>query len=177
MGSKAKVVTITAKALAGVDIEQRHGSSPDTAGIESENAGFLAVAFKCRPMAKDYLEALGLALFIAEPGGVAGWCAADPFFAFEVEFAVSGTKAHTREIVGNYPQAGNASEFVVPLGRFVAVHAIQKRAQQVVVTQRVFDFACALEGLFQAPLRWYSCVHEGYVAFRIVVQQRLSAQP
>ena len=101
--SEAEIVTVAAQALARVDIEQGQRSAPDTAGVECENARFLAMPFESCPVPKDDLEVLGFALFLTEPRCITRRSAAEAFFAFKVELAVPGAKTHTGEIVGDHP--------------------------------------------------------------------------
>src|SRR5690606_39935879 len=73
---------------------------------------------------------------MAEPGGEAGRGTAHAFLAFQVQGAVGRAEAHAGEVVGNHPQPLDAVQVLVPPGRLVAVHAIQKLADAGVVDRK-----------------------------------------
>ena len=91
----ALFVAIAMQLLARVDVHQRHGAAPHAAGIEGEDAGFVALTAQCRPVPENDFQVTGLALAVLEPGGVAGWCGLDAFLALEVELAVAGCLLYT----------------------------------------------------------------------------------
>ncbi len=131
-----------------IDIEQCHGAAPDTPAVQRKDPRLVATAFKRRPVAEDDFHIARLAILVAEPRGVTGYCGADAFLALEVEFAIAGAEAHTRKIVGDDPQACDASQVVVPFGRLIAIHAVEEDAIQLVVLKCVFDFSSLFQGFF-----------------------------
>ena len=68
-------------------------------------------------------------------------------------------------------------QVLVPLGWFVAVHAIEKQRQTGIVTQRLFDLGGTTQRLAQRPLRRDAGMYQGHLALGVVVHQLLHAQP
>ncbi|MNR27633.1 hypothetical protein D3C85_1449140 [compost metagenome] len=110
---------------AGIDVVQGHRAAPDAAGVQGNDPGLLAAAFKRRPVAEDDLHMPRATALVGEPGLVARRGGIGAFLALEVELAFAGAKAHAGEVIGDNPQAGDAAEVLAPLVRLVAVHAVE----------------------------------------------------
>jgi len=173
----AMLIALAGQALAGVDVHQGQGAAPDATGVEGRDARLVTAAFQRRPVAEDDLQIPGLALFVLEPGFVAGRSGLNSFLALEVEFAFGGAEAHPSEIVGDDSQACHACEVVVPFRRIVTVHAVKVGRDQVVIAQRGLDFGRMLQGFAQRPLRGNAGMHHRHIALFVVMHELLLAQP
>ncbi len=86
-------VAFTLQALAGVDVHQGHGATPDATSVERKQTRLVALAFERRPVAEDDLQAFGLALLVGEPRRITRRCGVDAFLALEIKLAVTGAKS------------------------------------------------------------------------------------